>query len=68
VINRKKEEIQRACNASECNELGEKGKKIWKRFEESNRIADENLDQYPRLLEVYIFEHNVIKLRNYNIF
>lgn len=53
VIDKNKEEIRR-----KCNEAGDEGKKLWKRFEESNRIADENPDEYPRLIETYIFEHN----------
>ncbi len=51
VIDKSKEEIRCKCNESE------KGKKLWKRFEKSNKIADENPDQYPRLIETYIFEH-----------
>lgn len=53
VIDKSKEEIRR-----KCNEAGAEGKKLWKRFEESNKIADKNSDQYPRLIETYIFEHN----------
>lgn len=52
VINKNKEEIRR-----KCNEAGDVGKEYWKRFEKSNKIADENPNQYPRLIETYIFEH-----------
>lgn len=41
-----------------CNEAGEVGKAYWKRFKESNKIADENPDQYPRIIETYIFKHD----------
>lgn len=41
-----------------CDEAGTEGKALWKRFEKSNKIADENPDQYPRLIETYIFKHN----------
>lgn len=40
-----------------CNEAGDVGM-IWKRFEKSNKIADENPDQYPRIIETYIFKHD----------
>lgn len=53
VIDKSKEEIRR-----KCNEAGTEGEKLWERFEESNKIADKNPDQYPRLIETYIFEHN----------
>lgn len=53
VINESKEEIRR-----KCNEAGSKGMALWKRFELSNKIADENPDQYPRLIQTYIFEHS----------
>ena len=53
VIDKSKEEIRR-----KCNEAGAEGEKLWERFEESNKIADKNPDQYPRLIETYIFEHN----------
>lgn len=53
VINKNKEEICR-----KCDEAGEKGKELWERFEESNKIADENTNRYPRLIETYIFEHS----------
>lgn len=52
VIEKSKDEICR-----KCNEAGNEGKKLWKRFEASNKIADENPFQYPRLIETYIFEH-----------
>lgn len=42
---------------SKCIEEGPVGKKLWKRFEAANKIANENPDQYPRLIETYIFEH-----------
>ena len=53
VIARNREKIR-----CKCNEAGTGGKAIWKRFEKSNKIADENPDQYTRLIETYIFEHN----------
>lgn len=53
VIDKSKEEIRR-----KCNEAGDVGKALWERFEKSNKIADENPDQYPCLIETYIFEHN----------
>lgn len=53
VIDKSKEEIY-----LKCNEAGDEGKAYWKRFEASNKIADENPDQYPRLIETYIFEHS----------
>lgn len=53
VIDKTKEEIHR-----KCNEAGVTGKALWERFEKSNKIADENPDQYLRLIETYIFEHN----------
>ena len=53
VIDKSKEEIRR-----KCNEDGDKGKAYWERFEKSNKIADENPDQYPRIIETYIFKHD----------
>lgn len=53
VIDKSKEKIYR-----ECIEAGDEGKALWERFEKSNKIADEHPDQYPRLIETYIFEHN----------
>lgn len=53
VIDKSKEEIR-----LKCNEAGDEGKAYWRRFEASNKIADENLNQYPRLIETYIFEHS----------
>ena len=53
VIARNREKICRV-----CNEAGDVGKVYWKRFEESNKIADENPDQYPRIIETYIFKHD----------
>ena len=53
VIARNREKICRV-----CNEAGDVGKAYWKRFEESNKIADENPDQYPRIIETYIFKHD----------
>ena len=53
VITRNRKKIRRA-----CNKQGNVGKAYWKRFEESNRIADENPDQYPRIIETYIFKHD----------
>ena len=53
VIARNREKIRCV-----CNEAGDVGKVYWKRFEESNKIADENPDQYPRIIETYIFKHD----------
>ena len=53
VINKSKEEIRQ-----KCNKAGNLGKAYWKRFEESNKIADKNPEQYPRLIETYIFKHS----------
>lgn len=53
VIDENKEEIHR-----KCNELGDRGRYLWKRFEEANKIATENPNEYPRLIETYIFERN----------
>lgn len=51
IIVKNKEEIRR-----KCNDAGTEGKKLWERFEDSNKVADENPDQYPRVIETYIFE------------
>ncbi|MCI8620480.1 MAG: hypothetical protein HFJ50_01305 [Clostridia bacterium] len=53
VIDERKDEIYR-----KCMEEGAVGEKYWKRFKKSNRIADENPDQYPRIIETYIFKHD----------
>lgn len=53
IIGKNKKEIHR-----KCNEAGTEGKKLWEKFEESNKIADENPNQYPRLIETYIFKHS----------
>lgn len=53
VIDENRDEIYR-----KCIEEGTVGEKLWKRFEASNKIADENPDQYPRLIETYIFEYS----------
>lgn len=53
VINKSKKEIRR-----KCNEAGKEGKALWKKFKESNKIADENPDQYPRLIETYILKYS----------
>lgn len=53
VIEKSKREIR-----CKCNKAGDEGKMLWKRFAESNKIADKNPHQYPRLIETYIFEHN----------
>ncbi|MCI8273181.1 MAG: hypothetical protein HFJ55_03750 [Clostridia bacterium] len=52
VIEENKEEIHR-----KCKEAGSKGRLLWERFEDSNKIAQNNTDQYPCLIETYIFEH-----------
>ncbi len=53
VINKSQAKIR--CN---CDEAGTEGKELWKRFKQSNKIADENPDQYPRLIETYIFKQH----------
>lgn len=53
VIAKNREKIRRV-----CNKAGDVGKAYWKRFEESNKIANENPDQYPRIIETYIFKHD----------
>ena len=53
VIDENRDEIYR-----KCIEEGTDGKKLWERFEKSNKIADENPDQYPRIIETYIFKHD----------
>ncbi len=53
TINKSKEEI---CH--KCNQAGDEGRAYWKRFEKSNKIADENPGQYTSLMETYIFEHS----------
>lgn len=45
-------------NYRKCIEAGPKGKALWERFEKSEKIADENPDQYPRVMEVYILKHD----------
>lgn len=51
VIDQQKEEIH-----SQCEGAGDAGKKLWERFEKSNEVADADPEQYPRLIETYIFE------------
>lgn len=53
VIAKNREKIRRM-----CNEEGDVGEKYWKRFEQSNKIADENPDKYPRIIKTYIFKHD----------
>ena len=53
VIDKNKDEIRR-----KCNEAGAEGEKLWERFAKYNEIADKNPDQYPQLIETYIFQHN----------
>lgn len=53
VIDKSKEEI-----CCKCYAAGENGKKLWKRFEKSNEIADADPQQYPPVIETYIFKHN----------
>ncbi len=53
VINKSKEEIRLKCKAA-----GDVGKVYWMRFEASNKIADKNPDQYPRIIETYIFKRD----------
>lgn len=52
LINESKKEINR-----KCREAGRKGKALLKRFAVSNKIADENPEQYPSLIETFIFRH-----------
>ena len=49
VIDESREEICR-----KCNEAGMEGKALWERLKVSNKIADANPKQYPRLIETYI--------------
>ncbi len=51
VIDENRNEIYR-----KCIEEGTAGKKLWVRFEKSNKIANQYPRQYPRLIETYIFE------------
>ena len=51
VIDKNRDEIYR-----KCMKEGTEGKELWERFEKSNKIADENPDQYPRIIETYIFK------------
>lgn len=53
IIYKNRDEIYR-----KCIKEGTAGKKLWERFEKSNKIADWNPDQYPRIMEVYIFMHD----------
>lgn len=52
IIDKCKEEIHH-----KCIEAGIKGESLWRRFEESNKIADSNPDQYPCVIKTYIFDH-----------
>lgn len=40
-----------------CYNAGRTGATLHKRFEKSNKIANENPDKYPRLIQTYIFIH-----------
>lgn len=53
VIDEHKDEIRQ-----KCIEIGDDGEKLWKRFEKSNEIANQNPDQYSRVMETYIFKNN----------
>ena len=53
VIEQNKEKI-----LCKCNQEGTEGKKLWARFNKSNKIANDNPDQYPNLIDTYIFQHN----------
>ncbi len=55
ILDKCQEEIK-----SKCYVIGTEGKELWKRFENSNKIADANPDQYPSILETYIFDYNWI--------
>ena len=52
VIDEHRDEIRK-----KCIEIGPEGEKLWKRFEKSNEIANQNPDQYSRVMETYIFKH-----------
>ena len=52
VIDKNREQIHQ-----KCIEIGPEGEKLWKRFEKSNEIANQNPDQYPREMETFIFNH-----------
>ena len=52
-IAKNREKIRRV-----CNEAGDVGKTYWKRFEKSNKIADNIFFRYPRVIETYIFNHD----------
>ena len=54
VIDEHRDEIRK-----NCIEIGPEGEKLWKRFEESNEIANQNPEQYPRVMETYIFKYNL---------
>ena len=51
VINENKEKIH-----SKCIEIRGAGEDLWERFKKSDKIASQNPDQYPRVMEVYIFK------------
>ena len=53
VIDENRDEIYR-----KCIEEGTDGKKLWESFEKSNKIANQNPDQYSHIMEVYIFKHD----------
>lgn len=53
VIDKNKHIIYR-----KCIEAGTAGKRLWWRLEDSNRIANQNPNQYHRIMEVYIFKHD----------
>ena len=53
VIDKNREKIHRV-----CDEAGYVGERYWKRFEESNKIADEESKRYTRIIKTYIFKHD----------
>ena len=42
----------------QCEEMKTAGKKLKKRFVESNKIADQDPDKYSQIMEVLVFEHD----------
>lgn len=53
IIDKNKDEIWR-----QCYEEGPRGIALAKCFKAVNKIADEHPEQYPRLIETYIFPYN----------
>lgn len=53
LIEKNKEKIKR-----ECYEEGIAGRKLWKRFEYANKMADENPGEFPCYIQTYIPERS----------